>query len=455
MTSAQVHIVTLGCARNETDSEQLAGRLVADGLRLTDDPECADVVLVNTCGFIDAAKKDSIDTLLAIADVARPRPDVKVVAVGCLAQRYGAELAASLPEIDAVLGFADYPNIGQRLADVLDEPAPPARLKAKPTPLPIERARLAMGPSAPLKIAEGCDRRCAFCAIPAIRGHYRSRPLDDIVSEACWLAEQGVREVMLVAENSSGYGKDRGDRDALPTLLRRLGEVPGLDWVRLSYLQPAEISPRLMDAMTLTPGVVPYFDLSFQHASGPLLKRMRRFGDAASFLGLLEQVRDRCPTAGVRTSAIVGFPGETDDDLAVLHEFLGQARADAIGVFAYSDEEGTLAHDLGGHLDDDVIAQRAEATSDLAAWLMAERAGERVGETVHVLVESVGDEIIGRAAHQAPEVDGTTWLTWRPTDPPVAVGDMVRAVVTDTDGVDLIATPLPDQPVSHPNRQVS
>jgi len=439
--SPLVQIVTLGCARNDTDSEQLASRILTGGMALTDDPGEADIILVNTCGFIEAAKKDSIDLLLDLADARRP--GAKIIATGCMAQRYGAELADSLPELDAVLGFSAYDDIAARLRDVLgvDETSEKASPSEGASPN-IVRARLDAGPYAPLKIASGCDRRCAFCAIPAIRGAYRSRPIADIVAEARWLVGQGVREIMLVSENSTGYGKDTGDREALPHLLRELGGVEGLAWVRVSYLQPAEVTPALLDAMADVGNVVGYFDLSFQHASGPLLRRMRRFGDTESFLELLAQVRLRCPQAGVRTSALVGFPGETEDDLKELHHFLQQARADAIGVFGFSDEEGTEAHGLRGHLSPDEIDQRTRATSELADWLMESRAAERLGERVQVLVESVDDSVVGRAAHQGPEVDGTTTLIFQDHQPLPAVGDLVWAKVIETDGVDLLAACL-------------
>ena len=436
---------TLGCARNETDSEHLAGRIAADGFEVTDDPADADLIIVNTCGFIEPAKKDSIDALLAASS--ESRTGTKVVAVGCLAQRYGKELDEALPEVDAVLGFATYPAIGDHLRKVLagDRPRPTTPGLTRPaTPPTVDagpRRRLEADPYAPLKIASGCDRRCAFCAIPAIRGPLQSRPAADIVAEARWLVSQGVREVMLVSENSSSYGKDLGQPQALEALLAALAGVDGLDWVRVSYLQPAEIRPSLLATMASTGNVVPYFDLSFQHASGPLLRRMRRFGDAESFLGLLQQVRQLSPQAGVRSSFIVGFPGETDDDVATLHAFLEAAQADAIGVFAYSDEEGTLAHKLDGHLPDDVIAARYSATLDLATWLTEARAAQRVGQVVQVLIESVDAGVVGRAGHQGPEVDGVTTLVWPDGVEAPAVGDMVWARVTATDGVDLIAQP--------------
>jgi len=439
---ARLHIMTLGCARNDTDSEMLAARLSRD-FALTPDPADADVVLVNTCGFVEAAKKDSIDTLLALSDLRRDH-QAKIVAAGCLAQRYRDDLAQALPEVDAVLTFADYAAIGRRLRDVMDGrrtgPDPTAASPDAPWQ-PGERRRLDAGPYAPLKIASGCDRRCAFCAIPAIRGAYRSRPVGDIVAEAGWLVGQGVKEVMLVSENTSSYGKDRGEPRALETLLGRLAAVDGLDWVRLSYLQPAEVRPGLLEAIASTPNVAPYFDLSFQHASGRLLKSMRRFGDARSFLDLLAQVRERSPLAGVRSNFILGFPGESDEDVAVLHEFLAQARLDAVGVFAYSDEEGTPAHDMAGHVPPETIDERVSATLDLAAWLTDSRAAERIGEPVSVLVESTTDGVVGRAAHQGPEVDGTTTLDWPADRPRPAVGDIVRARVTGATGVDLTAAP--------------
>ena len=445
-TKLRARIVTLGCARNDTDSEALAGQL-EDEWELTDDSSQADVVLVNTCGFIDAAKKDSIDTMLELADLKSKRPDLKIVAVGCLAQRYGAELADALPEVDAILGFADYPRLASTLRDIQAGRLAGAKRTTTPDSTSIEwnpsqRHRLETGPYAPLKIASGCDRRCAFCAIPGIRGPYRSRPIDDVVAEARWLVTQGVKEVMLVSENTSSYGKDMGEPGALEMLLTKLGGVDGLRWVRVSYLQPAEVRPSLLEAMANTANVVPYFDLSFQHASGPLLKRMRRFGDAEAFLGLLEQVRALSPLAGVRSSVIVGFPGETDDDIATLTGFLEAARLDAIGVFGYSDEDGTLAHGMDGHVPQDVIDQRVAAILDLTTWLTDARAADRVGEQVQVLVESIDDVITGRAAHQGPEVDGTTTLTWPERVTPPVVGDIVDAVVTATDGVDLIAQPM-------------
>ncbi len=458
-------LLTLGCARNEVDSEEIAGRLTGSGWELVDDGADADVILVNTCGFVEQAKKDSIDTLLAASDVAAER-GAKVVAVGCMAERYGKELAENLPEADAVLGFDAYPELAARLSDVLDGHAPAPHVPTdRRTLLPISpvqrpaaaaevavpghawvpglaRTRLTDGPVANLKLASGCDRRCTFCAIPAFRGSFVSRPPDDVVAEAAWLGMQGVRELYLVSENSTSYGKDLpGGTRALVRLLPRLTHVPGIDRVRVSYLQPAEMRPDLLEVIATTPGVAPYFDLSFQHASATVLRRMRRFGSRTDFLDLCARVRALAPEAGLRSNFIVGFPGETEDDVAELEAFLTGARLDAIGVFGYSDEDGTEAATLDGHLDAEVVAARVARISALADELMDQRAEDRIGTEVEVLVEVAEDEdfeCTGRAAHQAPDVDGECVFE---RGSGLAVGDLVRAVVVGTEGADLVVRP--------------
>ncbi|GAA4368836.1 30S ribosomal protein S12 methylthiotransferase RimO [Actinomadura verrucosospora] len=473
-TRRKVSLITLGCARNEVDSEELAARIEDAGWDLADGADGADVVVVNTCGFIEAAKKDSIDTLLAAHD-----SGAKVVAAGCMAERYGSELAEALPEADAVIGFDDYTAIGERLDDVMagrrrDAHTPRDRRTLLPiSPVERQRAhgshvpghggqddlpdgvapasgprvlrrRLGGGPVAPLKLASGCDRRCTFCAIPAFRGAYVSRPPAEVLEEARWLADHGVRELVLVSENSTSYGKDLGDLRALEKLLPELAAVDGVERVRVSYLQPAETRPGLIEAICGTPGVAPYFDMSFQHASGPVLRSMRRFGDRERFLGLLDQIRALAPEAGVRSNFIVGFPGETDDDFEELVEFLSAARLDAVGVFGYSDEEGTEAANLDGKLDPADVAARVEELSGLAEELTAQRAEDRVGSVVRVLLEDKADQagdgardggFEGRAEHQAPEVDGTVLVRGEG----LALGDIVEARVVGSDGVDLVA----------------
>jgi MiaB/RimO family radical SAM methylthiotransferase len=327
------------------------------------------------------------------------------------------------------------PGHGLAIADL-----PPGTAPAS-GPRPVRR-RLDGSPVAPLKIASGCDRRCTFCAIPAFRGAFLSRPPQEVLAEAGWLAGQGVTELLLVSENSTSYGKDLGNLRLLEEVLPEVAATQGIERVRISYLQPAELRPGLIEVISSTPGVAPYFDLSFQHASGRVLRAMRRFGDRERFVALLDQVRAKCPQAGIRSNFIVGFPGETADDLAELERFLGEAGLDAIGIFGYSDEDGTEAESLPGKLDEAEVARRVEEFADLAEELMSQRAADRVGEDVDVLVEEQADGgepgFVGRAAHQAPEVDGVTTVR---TGASLAPGDMVRAVVSGSDGVDLDATP--------------
>ena len=481
LAAPAVHLISLGCARNDVDSEELAARLEGGGFRLTADPDLADAVVVNTCGFVEAAKKDSVDTLLAAADLKHDGRARAVVAVGCLAERYGAELADALPEADAVLGFDDYPDVSTKLRSILagerhvshasrdrrtllpltpvdrpvSAPATPGHGAAHgsgvindlptgvaPASGPPLRRRLSGAVWAPLKLASGCDRRCSFCAIPAFRGAYLSRPPAEVVAEARWLAEQGVREVLLVSENSSSYGKDLGDLRLLERLLPELAAVEGLDRVRVSYLQPAEMRPSLTEVLTGTPDVVPYFDLSFQHAAPTVLRRMRRFGDPDAFLNLLGSIRALVPEAGIRSNVICGFPGETEQDLEVLRDFLVAAELDVIGVFGYSDEDGTEAAGLDGQLSPEEIERRRQVLADLADELIAQRAESRVGSIVEILVEEVGgadgEGPVGRAEHQGPEVDGSTVLSGRSTP---AAGQLVRARVTSSVGADLVAEP--------------
>ncbi|MFG2516279.1 30S ribosomal protein S12 methylthiotransferase RimO [Streptomyces sp. NPDC048584] len=472
-----VALVTLGCARNEVDSEELAGRLEADGWQLVEDAEDADVAVVNTCGFVEAAKKDSVDALLEANDLKGHGRTQAVVAVGCMAERYGKELAEALPEADGVLGFDDYTDISDRLQTILNGgihashtprdrrkllPISPAERQESaasvalpghgPVDLP-EGLAPASGPRAPLrrrldgspvasvKLASGCDRRCSFCAIPSFRGSFISRRPSDVLNETRWLAEQGVKEIMLVSENNTSYGKDLGDIRLLESLLPELAEVDGLERVRVSYLQPAEMRPGLIDVLTSTPKVAPYFDLSFQHSAPDVLRSMRRFGDTDRFLELLDTIRSKAPQAGVRSNFIVGFPGESEADFAELERFLNHARLDAIGVFGYSDEEGTEAATYDRKLDEEVVAERLAQVSRLAEELVSQRAEERLGETVHVLVESVDETegVYGRGAHQAPETDGQVLLT---SGEGLTVGRMVEAKVVGTEGVDLVAEPL-------------
>jgi ribosomal protein S12 methylthiotransferase len=443
-----VAVITMGCARNEVDSEELAAALDEDGWQVANSAADADIVVVNTCGFIEQAKRDSIEAILDAAGAGVP-----VVAAGCLAERYGKDLAAELPEA-TVLSFDDYPEISQRVADALSgvahQPHQPRDRRSLLPITPAERTDVGVpghqsaaqrllnpGVSVPVKLASGCDRRCTFCAIPQFRGAFVSRRPNDVLAEVATLARAGTREVVLVSENSTSYGKDLGDIRLLESLLPDLGSVLGIEWVRVSYLQPAEMRPGLVSVIGDTPGIASYFDLSFQHASGSVLRRMRRFGDAESFVELLSRIREVAPHAGIRSNFIVGFPGETDSDIAQLVEFLQLAELDAIGVFGYSDEDGTEAVTLPDHVPTEIVAERVRQVHDLADALMEQRAESRIGERTRMLIETVvEDGAEGRCEHQGPE-DATTWL---PTpECALNVGEVHDVELINTDGIDLVA----------------
>ena len=448
-----VALITLGCARNDVDSEELAGRLAADGWELVDDAAEAEIAVINTCGFIDSAKQDSINTLLEANSLKENGVTKAVVAVGCMAERYGEELASALPEADGILSFDDYKDISARLGDILSghKPTPHSpqdRRRLLPI-APAERAsnilnrekivreRLNKDPWAPLKIASGCDRRCAFCAIPQFRGAFVSRHPLEIIEEAKWLADTGVSEVFLVSENTTSYGKDLGDIRAMERLLPEISKIGGIKRIRLSYLQPAEMRPTLLQAMIENEKVAPYFDLSFQHSSKSVLRSMRRFGGSEDFLHLISQIRALSPEAGIRSNFIVGFPGESEEDFKTLCKFIEDAKLDAVGVFGYSDEDGTEALSMNNKLDESVIAERVAMLSTIADHAVSERATARIGQEVDVLID---DEELqeGRADFQGPEVDGTVGFV----DSNYKLGQWVRAVITETAGADLIGKAL-------------
>jgi ribosomal protein S12 methylthiotransferase len=463
--SRTVAIVTMGCARNEVDSEELAGRLAADGWTLVSDVEAAEVAVVNTCGFIESAKKDSIDALLEANSLKGHGKTRAVVAVGCMAERYGQELAKALPEADGILGFDDYQDISARLQSIVSGNAhTPHVPRDRRSLLPIApadrpaarqeainesyasslgaggslfRKRLGDAPWAPLKIASGCDRRCSFCAIPYFRGSFISRKPTEIIEEGRWLAQNGVSELFLVSENTTSYGKDLGDLKLMEKILPEFAAIEGIERVRLSYLQPAEMRPSLLQAMIETEKIAPYFDLSFQHTSPTILRRMRRFGDSEKFLHLISQIRALSPEAGIRSNFIVGFPGETQADFDELADFISAAKLDAIGIFGYSDEDNTEALELADKVEEDVIRQRVESLSSLADEMVSLRAAARIGENVRVLIEDKELQE-GRAAHQGPEVDGTTSFIGSDFE----VGQYIDAVIIDSMGADLVARPI-------------
>jgi ribosomal protein S12 methylthiotransferase len=448
---AQVFIRTLGCPKNDIDSEGLGGLLVAAGHDVSDDLDGADVVLVNTCGFIDAARRETVQEALDLASLKESAGLKGLVLTGCLVARSAEELAEALPEVDALVDFAAYPRVAEIVHGVatgtLDErvhgdPGPrfdPAWWDASMAATP--RLRFGRAPWAYLKIAEGCDRGCTFCAIPLMRGKLRSRPPDVIEDEARALAAQGVSELSLVSQDSVMWGRDIGAGD-LTSLLRRLELVDGIRRIRLMYLHPQGVTNELIDTMIASDVIVSYFDLSLQHVAPGVLKGMGRWGGRDRFVSMIERIRSLDPVAGVRSTFILGFPGETDEDADEVAAFVADAGIDWIGTFTYSREVGTRSLDMPGQVSATVARERAEMVTSIAEEAMERRARTLVGREFEVLAErfDLAEKAwISRSKREAPEIDGDVRLT---TERHLDVGDYVDATITGSDGVDLIAEPL-------------
>ena len=414
-------VETLGCPKNQVDSDKLTGTMLAGGLVPAGAPEAADLVVVNTCAFVEDARRESIEVILDLAD--RRAGGAELVVTGCLAERYGDDLAEALPEADAVVGFGVPVTLG------------PSRAGSAPAPPSLDLLNLARPPaSAPwayVKVAEGCDRACGFCAIPSFRGKQRSRPIDAVLAEVDDLVAGGVREVVLVAQDLAAYGRDqgRGERSIVP-LVGAVAER--VDRVRLLYLYPSELTDGLIDAVCATG--VPYFDLSLQHASGPLLRRMRRWGDGERFARRIEAIRARRPDAAFRSSFIVGYPGETEADHDVLLRFVAEADLDWAGFFAYSPEEGTYAADLDGVVDAALVGERLGELRELQDGITARRRDDLIGSVLEVLVDAPG---VARSHREAPEIDGIVAVPAA-----LAPGEIVKVHVDGAAGPDLEATPV-------------
>ena len=417
-------VETLGCPKNQVDSEKLTGTLLTDGMVAADGPDDADLVVVNTCAFVHEAREESVETILALDDV---RADgSRLVVTGCMAERYGDELAEALPEVDTVAGFGVPVTLGRKPAaatslSVGSEPVPLLDLLNLPRPR-SER------PGAYVKVAEGCDKACGFCAIPSFRGPQRSRDLDSILTEVDQL---GAREVVLIAQDLAAYGRDQGQgsKDSVP-LVRAVGERA--DWVRLLYLYPSELTDELIELMATGP--VPYFDLSLQHVSAPLVRRMRRWGNGEKYLARVEQGRALRPDAAFRSNFIGGYPGETEEDHDRLLDFVEAAQLGWWGFFSYSPEDGTYAADLDGQVPDGLVQDRLAELRELQDEITAARRDELIGTRQRVLVDEPG---IARSHREAPEIDGIVEV---PED--LAVGELHRVRVVDAAGPDLRAEAL-------------
>jgi ribosomal protein S12 methylthiotransferase len=460
----KIGMVSLGCPKNLVDSEVMLGLAQQHGHQLTRDAADAEVLVVNTCAFIDKAKQESIDAILEMAEHKKSGACRQLIVTGCMAERYRDELKAEIPEIDVVLGTGEVPEIVNAIGGTASRIPPYVTLlRADGTPvgrdprtgpgtLPTyiydaDTPRLLATPRhyAYVKIAEGCDYRCAFCIIPKLRGDYRSRTVESIVQEARTLASRGVKELLLISQDTSFYGIDRGERGGLPRLLRELNRVDGLEWIRMLYLYPTTITDDVLEAMAESEKVCKYIDLPLQHAADPVLKRMKRPGTRASYEKLLDRIRTRLPGVTLRTTFIVGFPGETADDFAELESFIESTGFDHLGVFTYSHEEGTTAHAM----DDDVATvlkkQRQGKLMRLQKKIVAARQKTRVGQQVRLLIDgpSADHDLVLRARleGQAPDIDPLVYLT--ECDPSeLSAGQFVTAEIVGSREYDLIARPL-------------
>jgi ribosomal protein S12 methylthiotransferase len=443
----KVGFISLGCPKNLVDSEVMMGQLKATGYQITADASEADTVVVNTCGFIDAAKKESIEAILEAAKLKSDGKATRLVVAGCLVERYRDELKASLPEVDAFIGTS-------QINDILAVCDPQTDTRSLPViSLGNQSATYLYDESTPrvlatpshyafIKIAEGCDRPCAFCFIPQMRGHFRSRRFGSIVAEAQQLADEGVKELILVAQDSSRYGEDLGKQDALAHLLRELSHTDGIEWVRVMYTYPTHISDAFLDVLAEEPKAVKYLDMPLQHASQKVLKLMKRGGNRASLEKLIKRVRDRVPGIAVRTTFITGFPGETEEDFAELLAFVRNVEFDRVGVFTYSDEEGTPAYDLLNKVDPKIAKQRRARLMKEQSRISRTRNKARIGEQVQVIFEGESNESDllwqGRMETQAPDIDGCVLINDAPEGFAPLPGDLVNVLITEAQQYDLV-----------------
>jgi ribosomal protein S12 methylthiotransferase len=438
----KVGMINLGCPKNQVDAEVMLGQLKAEGYELTPDAAEAEVIIVNTCGFIDAAKQESIDAILEMAELKNDGTVKKLIATGCLTQRYGEALAEGIPELDAVVGTGAEGEIAATVAKVTGGSQQLVQIGHPGGAIaPGQSAgRLRVGPgySAYVKIAEGCSKRCAFCIIPQLRGDLVSRSVEDIVDEVRALVADGVVEINLISQDTTNYGVDRYNKKMLAELVKQVAAVDGLRWLRLLYTYPTDYTDELLKTLGSTDKVVPYIDLPLQHADTGVLKRMNRRGSLEGLNDLVGRIRQTISGVALRSSFIVGFPGETEEEFDTLYNFIAENRFDSVGVFTYSHEEGTSAYDLEDDVPDEVKQARKDALMTLQAEISAEKLQSYVGQTIDVLVHGLSEEsdllLEGRAATQAPDVDGLIYINDGVAEP----GDIVRVVITEADTYDLV-----------------
>ena len=427
-----VHLVSLGCPKNRVDSEVALTALAKAGLCPVADEKTADILLVNTCGFIEDAKEESIDVILELAQIKKERPGARLAVMGCLTERYREELVEAVPEIDHIFGVAELPEILSQLAP--DAPSPP-------DPDSFERIVTTAPHWAYLKIADGCSNRCSFCIIPSIRGQYKSRAIDDVTKEARALAQSGIKELILVAQDTTLFGADHKMKNGLARLLSELENVEGVLWIRVMYLYPALIDDQLLDVFSESKKIVPYFDIPLQHASDTVLKRMMRPETNASIRELLRKIRSRVKGAAIRTSFIVGFPGETEDDFTQLLDLVRDMRFENMGAFTFSPEEGTAAYDLTDRVDENTVKRRYNELMVLQRSIAKEMSQKRIGDVVEVIADEhdpVDNLLTARLSTQAPDIDGSVILDGIEARP----GDIIKVRITGATEYDLVGEAL-------------
>ncbi len=434
--SYKVGMISLGCPKNQVDGEVLLAKLADAGFKIVNTIEDSDIMIVNTCGFIEAAKTEAIETILEVAEYKKAGIVSAIVVTGCLAERYKDDVLSELPEVDAVVGIganSDIVKVCQKALCGISTANFPNKCY-----LPLNEKRMLSTPPhwAYLKIAEGCDNRCAFCAIPGIRGKFRSRPMDEVIAEAKTLAAKGIKEVILIAQDTTKYGQDIYGEYKLAALLKELVKIDGIDWIRLYYCYPQRITDELIEVIRDNEKICSYIDVPLQHSDATVLRNMRRVGTGEDYKALIAKMRKEIPDLALRTTLMVGFPGETDEQFENLCAFIKDVKFDRMGCFAFSPEEDTPAYDMDNQLDDDVKNHRQEILMDLQYGISESLNKSRVGKTYKVIVDSVKDNVcVGRSYMDSPEID--TGITFSST-PDIKIGDFVNVKITDVDGYDLV-----------------
>ena len=434
--SYKVGMISLGCPKNQVDGEVLLAKLADAGFKIVNTIEDSDIMIVNTCGFIEAAKTEAIETILEVAEYKKAGIVSAIVVTGCLAERYKDDVLSELPEVDAVVGIganSDIVKVCQKTLCGISTANFPNKCY-----LPLNEKRMLSTPPhwAYLKIAEGCDNRCAFCAIPGIRGKFRSRPMDEVIDEAKTLAAKGIKEVILIAQDTTKYGQDIYGEYKLAALLKELVKIDGIEWIRLYYCYPQRITDELIEVIRDNEKICSYIDVPLQHSDATVLRNMRRVGTGEDYKALIAKMRKEIPDLALRTTLMVGFPGETDEQFENLCAFIKDVKFDRMGCFAFSPEEDTPAYDMVNQLDDDLKNHRQEILMDLQYGISESLNKSRVGKTYKVIVDNVKDDVcVGRSYMDSPEID--TGITFSST-PNIKIGDFVNVKITDVDGYDLV-----------------